>query len=111
MCLGSCHEQAKFFIDTDTATDDAVALVMALQHPDVDVLGISTVAGNCTIEQATQNALYTRDLVGSTVPVPRRQRPADAAFANRPSRARQGRHGMSASRCSQEPTSHRASKR
>ncbi|MEC9180005.1 MAG: nucleoside hydrolase, partial [Actinomycetota bacterium] len=45
----------KFFIDTDTATDDAVALVMALQHPDVDVLGISTVAGNCTIEQATQN--------------------------------------------------------
>ena len=59
----------KFFIDTDTATDDAVALVMALQHPDVDVLGISTVAGNCTIEQATQNALYTRDLVGSTVPV------------------------------------------
>ncbi|NKB92952.1 MAG: nucleoside hydrolase, partial [Candidatus Nanopelagicales bacterium] len=59
----------KFFIDTDTATDDAVALVMALQHPDIDVLGISTVAGNCTVEQATQNALYTRDLVGSTVPV------------------------------------------
>jgi len=59
----------KFFIDTDTATDDAIALLMALQHPDIDVVGISTVAGNCTIEQATQNALYTRDLVGSTVPV------------------------------------------
>ena len=59
----------KFFIDTDTATDDAIALLMALQHPDIEVLGISTVAGNCTIEQATQNALYTRDLVGSTVPV------------------------------------------
>ena len=58
-----------FFIDTDTATDDAVALLMALQHPDIEVVGISTVAGNCTIEQATQNALYTRDLVGSTVPV------------------------------------------
>ena len=58
-----------FFIDTDTATDDAIALLMALQHPDIDVVGISTVAGNCTIEQATQNALYTRDLVGSTVPV------------------------------------------
>ena len=59
----------KFFIDTDTATDDAVALVMALRNSDIDVLGISTVAGNCTIEQATQNALYTRDLVGSIVPV------------------------------------------
>lgn len=59
----------KFFVDTDTATDDAIALLMALQHPDIEVLGISTVAGNCTIEQATQNALYTRDLVGSSVPV------------------------------------------
>jgi inosine-uridine nucleoside N-ribohydrolase len=59
----------KFFIDTDTATDDAVALVMALRHSDIDVLGISTVAGNCTIEQATQNALYTRDLVGSNAPI------------------------------------------
>lgn len=59
----------QFFIDTDTATDDAIALVMALQHPEVEVVGISTVAGNCTLEQATQNALYTRDLVGSTVPV------------------------------------------
>ena len=59
----------KFFIDTDTATDDAVALVMALRNSDIDVLGISTVAGNCTIEQATQNALYTQNLVGSTVPV------------------------------------------
>lgn len=59
----------QFFIDTDTATDDAIALLMALQHQDIEVLGISTVAGNCTIEQATQNALYTRDLVGSTAPV------------------------------------------
>ena len=59
----------KFFINTDTATDDAVALVMALRHSAIDVLGISTVAGNCTIEQATQNALYTRDLVGSNAPI------------------------------------------
>ena len=59
----------KFFIDTDTATDDAVALVMVLRNSDIDVLGISTVAGNCKIEQATQNALYTQNLVGSTVPV------------------------------------------
>ena len=31
----------KFFIDTDTASDDAVALLMALEYPDVEVLGVS----------------------------------------------------------------------
>jgi purine nucleosidase len=58
-----------FFIDTDTASDDAVALVMALRHPDVDVVGIGVVAGNVPLEQAVQNALYTRELCGSDVPV------------------------------------------
>lgn len=51
-----------FFIDTDTASDDAVALVMALRHPEVDVVGIGVVAGNVPLDQAVQNALYTRDL-------------------------------------------------
>jgi len=51
-----------FFIDTDTASDDAVALVMALRHPDVDVVGIGVVAGNVPLDQAVQNALYTREL-------------------------------------------------
>lgn len=51
-----------FFIDTDTASDDAVALVMALRHPDVDVVGIGVVAGNVPLEMAVQNALYTREL-------------------------------------------------
>ena len=49
----------KLLIDTDTASDDAVALIMALRSPDVHVLAITTVAGNVDIEQATQNALYT----------------------------------------------------
>jgi purine nucleosidase len=58
-----------FVIDTDTASDDAVALLMALRHPDADVRAITVVAGNVPVEQAVQNALYTRDLVGSDVPV------------------------------------------
>ncbi len=59
-----------FFIDTDTASDDAVALVIALRHPDIDVVGIGVVAGNVPLEMAVQNALYTRELVGrSDVPV------------------------------------------
>lgn len=56
-------------IDTDTASDDAVAMVMALRHPDIDVVGVTTVAGNCPLDQATSNALFTAELCGSDVPV------------------------------------------
>ena len=59
----------KFIIDTDTASDDAVALVMALQHPDIDVKAITVVAGNVPLPQALQNALYTVELCGASVPV------------------------------------------
>lgn len=58
-----------FLIDTDTASDDAVALIMALRSPDVRVAAITTVAGNVNVRQATRNALYTAELCGSNVPV------------------------------------------
>lgn len=56
-------------IDTDTASDDAVALVMAFKHPDVRVEAITVVAGNVPLEQGVQNALYTRALCGADAPV------------------------------------------
>lgn len=56
-------------IDTDTASDDAVALIMALRAPDIRVAAITTVAGNVDVQQATRNALYTVELCGSDVPV------------------------------------------
>lgn len=55
-----------FLIDTDTASDDAVALIMALRSPEVRVAAITTVAGNVPVEQATRNALYTVELCGET---------------------------------------------
>jgi len=58
-----------FLIDTDTASDDAVALIMALRAPDIHVAAITTVAGNVPLPQATRNALYTLDLCGANVPV------------------------------------------
>jgi len=58
-----------FLIDTDTASDDAVALIMALRAPDVRVAAITTVAGNVDVRQATRNALYTAELCASDVPV------------------------------------------
>jgi purine nucleosidase len=59
----------KLLIDTDTASDDAVALIMALRSPLVTVEGITVVAGNCPLKQAVSNALYTAELCGSKVPV------------------------------------------
>ena len=59
----------KFIIDTDTASDDAVALVMALQHPEIDVQAITVVAGNVPLPQAVQNAMYTVELCGQNTPV------------------------------------------
>ncbi|MGA9849176.1 MAG: nucleoside hydrolase [Roseiarcus sp.] len=59
----------KFLIDTDTASDDAVAIMMALAAPDVSVLALTTVAGNVSLEQATRNALVTAEICGSNVPV------------------------------------------
>ena len=58
-----------FLIDTDTASDDAVAIIMALAAPDVRVLALTTVAGNVALAQATRNALVTVDVCGSDVPV------------------------------------------
>jgi len=58
-----------FLIDTDLASDDAVALIMALRAPEVRVAAITTVAGNVEVQQATRNALYTVELCGANVPV------------------------------------------
>ncbi len=52
-------------IDTDTASDDAVALIMALRTPGVAVRGITTVAGNVGLQQATANALLVAELCGA----------------------------------------------
>lgn len=57
-------------IDTDTASDDAIALVMATAPGLAEVLAVTTVAGNVPLAQCTRNALYTLQLAGAArVPV------------------------------------------
>src|SRR6185369_14885857 len=58
-----------FLIDTDVASDDAVALIMVLLAPGVRVVAITTVAGNVDVQQATRNALCTVELCDADVPV------------------------------------------
>ena len=59
----------KIIIDTDTATDDAVAIMMALKNDRFNIKAITTVAGNVDLNQATSNALYTCELCEKYIPV------------------------------------------
>ncbi|HYI33876.1 MAG TPA: nucleoside hydrolase [Glaciibacter sp.] len=64
-------------LDVDTGVDDALAILFAVAHPDIDVLGISCVAGNASLERVVENTLRILDVAGAEdIPV--------AAGARRP---------------------------
>ncbi|HJB27311.1 MAG TPA: nucleoside hydrolase, partial [Candidatus Blautia faecavium] len=57
-------------MDCDPGIDDAVALCLAAARPDAfDIVGITTVAGNQTIEKVTENALRLVDFYKLDIPV------------------------------------------
>ncbi len=57
-------------IDCEPGHDDAIAILLALASPEVELRGITTVAGNQTLEKTTRNALKVLELAGRTdVPV------------------------------------------
>ncbi len=56
----------KFIIDTDTGSDDAIAIIMALSDSNCEVCAITTVMGNVPIESATRNAKVAMEIVGRT---------------------------------------------
>ena len=57
-------------LDCDPGHDDAIAILLALASPEVELLGITTVHGNQTLEKTTRNALKVLELAGrSDVPV------------------------------------------
>lgn len=62
--LGSPTDPAKLIIDTDPGIDDSMTILMAFQTPELEILGLTTVFGNVTTEDATHNAL-TLDSVKS----------------------------------------------
>jgi len=67
----------KVLLDCDPGHDDAIALLLALASPEVELLGVTTVAGNQTLDKTTANAIRVLELAGrAEVPV--------AAGADRP---------------------------
>jgi len=61
--------QKKFIIDADTGSDDAVAILMALRDPRVEVLGVTVVSGNVPLKQGIINTLSTAELCDVEVKV------------------------------------------
>lgn len=63
-------ERTRLVIDTDPGLDDTIAILLALGYPEkLQLEGLTTVAGNQTIERVTTNALRILDFAASTVPV------------------------------------------
>jgi len=59
----------KIILDCDPGHDDAVAILLAGKAPELDLLGISVVAGNQTLEKTVANALKVTQHLGIEVPV------------------------------------------
>jgi len=56
----------KIILDCDPGHDDAVAIMLAVAHNNIDILGITCVAGNTTLDNTTKNALKVCSLIGKT---------------------------------------------
>jgi inosine-uridine nucleoside N-ribohydrolase len=67
----------RILLDCDPGHDDAIALLLALASPEVELVGVTTVAGNQTLEKTTANAIRVLDFIG-------RDDVAVAAGAERP---------------------------
>ena len=86
----SAEAPAKLLIDTDCGVDDAVALLIALASPELEILGVTTVSGNVAVGQVTDNVLRLLCRFGRPeIPV---YRGASRALAEPPRRAA-GIHG------------------
>jgi purine nucleosidase len=60
----------KIILDCDPGIDDALAIAFAHGHAGVDLVGITTVAGNVSLDKTTRNALAVTEFVGAdTIPV------------------------------------------
>lgn len=59
----------KMIYDGDPGHDDVMAILLAAGNPGIELLGVTTVAGNAPLEMTTRNALITMDIIGADIPV------------------------------------------
>ncbi len=63
--------QHKVIFDTDPGVDDALALYYLVRHPQIDLLGVTTVFGNAPVAMTTRNARFLLQAWGHRRPVHR----------------------------------------
>ena len=62
-------EKVKIILDCDTGHDDAIAFMVAAKHPDIDLLGVTVVAGNQTLDKTLPNTLHVAQHLGLDIPI------------------------------------------
>ena len=62
-------EKTKIILDCDPGHDDAVAIMLAAREPSLELLGVSVVAGNQTLENTQRNARNVLQWLGADIPV------------------------------------------
>ena len=61
--------QRKIIIDSDTGADDASAIILAAKNQEIEILGVTVLVGNVSLEQSAKNALMALETAGSNAPV------------------------------------------
>ena len=67
--MENTDRKEKMIYDGDPGHDDVMAILLAAGNPRIDLLGVTTVAGNAPLEMTTRNALITMDIIGADIPV------------------------------------------
>ena len=71
-CSDGSSRPTPIILDVDTGVDDACALLLAALHPDVDLLAVTCVSGNASVDDVVRNTLKVLDVAGRPdVPVAR----------------------------------------
>ena len=85
----------KIILDCDPGHDDAIAMLLAHGNPEIELLAITTVVGNQTLDKVTRNALAVARIAGHHRSADRRRLPAPAgAGASTPRRSIHGESGL-----------------
>jgi inosine-uridine nucleoside N-ribohydrolase len=84
----------KVILDTDPGIDDAMAIAYAAAHPDIDLVGLTTVFGNVAVHEATRNALQLLDYLGHSADVAEGEKHPLAIAPNEPSYDVHGANGF-----------------
>ena len=98
----------KAIIDTDPGVDDAMAIFYAASCPEIELLGLTTVFGNVTVEVATRNALHLVEMIGRPIPVAQGR---GAPLVDRPFEPASGIHGEHGFGALHQPVQHQHDQR